>query len=73
MLVIWGGLSPKLVAHIETYVSFLPLRHAILHINGCYAESPLKDMKRIVIIETCSLIKEAGRNAIGEARRCLTA
>jgi hypothetical protein len=73
MLIIWGSLSPKLVAHIYTYISFLPLRHVVLHIKGCNTESPLKDMSRILIIETCSLTKEAGRNAIREARRCLTA
>lgn len=72
VLVIWGGISPKLLKYLHNYCAYLPEKHAIFHIKGCH-QSPLEAFPNSRVFEQCSLSKEEEKNALREARQCLIA
>lgn len=73
MLVIWGGISVKLATRLAIYYSYLPAKHAILHVRGCHQDSHLTALPNIRIIDKCAFNKEEERQVLREARQCLTA
>lgn len=70
VLIIWGGISRKLREQIISFLSFLPEKHALLHIAGCAKESDL-NLRKALIMPQCALHQDDRLRAIEELRKCL--
>lgn len=72
-LFIWGSLSSKLINQVHIFLSYLPKRHAVVHVQGCRHKSPFIKVPNVITIDTCAFDNAVMKSTIKEARACLIA